>query len=431
MQLQKAAEERLQREKLDEEFARSFQDYSAPSAMNPPANPTASAFSRLSGVPRQPSMTSSQSQAGQSPSRALPWSTPSSGSFGVVAAKSERRSMTSEAKNASTPSWPFGTVPVKSEPRFMTSDVKHEGSSGSQTGFGAYAFMQNNNASPFKTEPSPRPMPGTFRDDSSTQSDSDIEIIPPSAFYDNGRHTRTPAKNQNWGSSLNAYGTQQPKVEPPSFSPEAQTAGNAALGRMGQSASNDALQMAMYGNQQVPNWMNSAGPSSAPTLNPFGSGSQSLMTSATGSAGGYVYPSAYNGINNATGDMSAYGGSMQNGLGYALNTLPGTVSGFGMNQSGFPQSFGGSPQASSSDELGDIIRRAGNNYNEISDYLKLDGRMADQLDYIMNDPRKTNQEIKDLLENIRPDVELPPEDREGTPEGLVYPLVGLRLLQYL
>lgn len=311
----------------------------------------------------------------------------------------------------------------------MTSGVKHEGSSSSQTGFGAYAFMQNNNASPFKTESSSRPMPGTFRDDSSTQSDSDIEIIPPSAFHDNGRHTRTPAKNQNWGSSLNAYGTQQPKVERLSFSPEAQTAGNAALCQMGQSASNDALQMAMYGIQQVPNWMNSAGPSSGPTLNPFGSGPQSLMTSATGSAGGYVYPSVYNGINNATGGMSAYGGSMQNGLGYALNTLPGSVAGFGMNQPGFSQSFGSSPQASSSDELGDIIRRAGNNYNEISDYLKLDGRVADQLDYIMNDPRKTNQEIKDLLENIRPDVELPPEDREGTPEGLVYPLVSLRPLQ--
>jgi hypothetical protein len=56
------------------------------------------------------------------------------------------------------------------------------------------------------------------------------------------------------------------------------------------------------------------------------------------------------------------------------------------------------------------------------------GALANQLDYIMNDPRKTNQEIKDLLENIRPDVDLPPEDREGTPEGLVYPLVIFPLL---
>ena len=50
-------------------------------------------------------------------------------------------------------------------------------------------------------------------------------------------------------------------------------------------------------------------------------------------------------------------------------------------------------------------------------------RMNEQLDYIMNDPRKTNDEIKALIENIRPDEDLPAENREGTPEGLKYPLV--------
>ncbi len=50
-------------------------------------------------------------------------------------------------------------------------------------------------------------------------------------------------------------------------------------------------------------------------------------------------------------------------------------------------------------------------------------QMGEQYDYIMNDPRKTNEEIKALLENIRPDADLPVEDREGTPDGLVYPLV--------
>ena len=44
----------------------------------------------------------------------------------------------------------------------------------------------------------------------------------------------------------------------------------------------------------------------------------------------------------------------------------------------------------------------------------------------MNDPRKTNQEIKDLLRE-HPVLMLSYllEDREGTPEGLVYPLVSL------
>jgi hypothetical protein len=52
-------------------------------------------------------------------------------------------------------------------------------------------------------------------------------------------------------------------------------------------------------------------------------------------------------------------------------------------------------------------------------------RISEQLDYIMNDPRKTNEEIKALIENIRPDEDLPAENREGTPEGLKYPLVCL------
>jgi hypothetical protein len=420
LQQQQAAEERIRREKLDAEFARSIQDYSTASAMNPPPNPTISAFDRLAGVPPRlsssaASMTSSHTQNGQSGATKLPWNTPSSQTFGAPS--------------------------VKSEPRSMTSGVKLEGSSNSHTGFGRYASMQNINSSPFKIEPSySQPMPGSFRDDSSNASDSDIEIIPPSEFHDNGRHSRTPTKNQILGSSMNAYDTPQAKIQRHSFSPEAQTAGNAALRRMGQSASNDALQMAMYGKQQASKtWMedpagmssgSTLNPFGGPNLNPFGSGYLSGMTSDNGLAGGYVYPSAYsNGMNNLTNGMITYpsaypSGSMQNslpGLGYSLNNALGTMAGYGMD---LPQSFSSSPQASSSDELGDIIRRAGNNYNEISDYLKLDRGMADQFDYIMNDPRKTNQEIKELLENIRPDVELPPEDREGTPEGLVYPLVS-------
>jgi hypothetical protein len=51
--------------------------------------------------------------------------------------------------------------------------------------------------------------------------------------------------------------------------------------------------------------------------------------------------------------------------------------------------------------------------------------MASNLDYIMNDPRKTNEEIKDLLENIKPDMDLAPENRDDTPEGMKYPLVSI------
>ncbi|KAL9601796.1 MAG: hypothetical protein Q9219_002286 [cf. Caloplaca sp. 3 TL-2023] len=49
-------------------------------------------------------------------------------------------------------------------------------------------------------------------------------------------------------------------------------------------------------------------------------------------------------------------------------------------------------------------------------------RYMERLNYLTNDPTKTAAEIKDLLENIRPDEELPMENREGTPDALVYPL---------
>ncbi|KAL8814497.1 MAG: hypothetical protein Q9223_006283 [Gallowayella weberi] len=46
-----------------------------------------------------------------------------------------------------------------------------------------------------------------------------------------------------------------------------------------------------------------------------------------------------------------------------------------------------------------------------------------RVDYLMNDPTRTAAELQDLLNNIRPDEELPPENREGTPEAMVYPLM--------
>jgi len=47
----------------------------------------------------------------------------------------------------------------------------------------------------------------------------------------------------------------------------------------------------------------------------------------------------------------------------------------------------------------------------------------DRVDYITHDPTRTAADIKNLLENIRPDEDLPPEDREGTPEAMTYPLM--------
>lgn len=100
------------------------------------------------------------------------------------------------------------------------------------------------------------------------------------------------------------------------------------------------------------------------------------------------------------------------GLGYTMN---GSASGtFGNGYNSQPNPFqvpGGSYGLNTFSPL--------EHFNRPTDLA-----MGDQYDYIMNDPRKTNDEIKTLLENIRPDVDLPLEDREGTPDGLVYPLVS-------
>ena len=50
-------------------------------------------------------------------------------------------------------------------------------------------------------------------------------------------------------------------------------------------------------------------------------------------------------------------------------------------------------------------------------------RYTDRINYLTNDPTRTSAEIKELLENIRPDEDLPGENREGTPEAMTYPLL--------
>ena len=50
-------------------------------------------------------------------------------------------------------------------------------------------------------------------------------------------------------------------------------------------------------------------------------------------------------------------------------------------------------------------------------------RYMERVDYLTHDPTRTTDEIKSLLENIRPDEDLPEEDREGTPEAMAYKLM--------
>ena len=51
-------------------------------------------------------------------------------------------------------------------------------------------------------------------------------------------------------------------------------------------------------------------------------------------------------------------------------------------------------------------------------------RYLERVDYLTHDPTRTTAEIKSLLENIRPDEDLPEEDREETPEAMTYKLMA-------
>ncbi|KAL6697558.1 SNF2 family N-terminal domain-containing protein [Trichoderma pleuroticola] len=75
--------------------------------------------------------------------------------------------------------------------------------------------------------------------------------------------------------------------------------------------------------------------------------------------------------------------------------------------------------------LSDIINRTSmfayangldNNGDPIS------GQLMDYLNDTFHDPRVTEQELDDLLQNIRPDMEIPEGKRDGTPEGLKHAL---------
>jgi hypothetical protein len=370
-------EQRRWQEKADEDFARIMQESIQSAPENPPTLPRLSAFDRISGIRPPPSSSATSSNPNLSrnsqhmnPSRRLPWpqQTPSS------------------------------SVSVKPEPQAnsMHSRVKFEHSSGLHPKYNSFGSNQTVKRDSGTSEPSSSySMPGSFREES--DSDSDIEIIPASAFYRNKPVPKT-----------------EPKTEPHRFS----FGGEGPANRY---SSNGALQTSMYSKHSRPHEMNIPGPSTQtgmsmnPLSNPYGINS-----------GNYVYPGMFAGHQLALGDdfwptdtdlLPGYPNAnlhfSQLGLGYNAYAE------YGRRQPAASQSF------MQADPLADIIARSsGNNYVELVDYLNADEHMSNHIDHIMNDPRKTGDEIKTLLENIKPDLDLPPEEREGTPDGMKYPLVS-------
>lgn len=93
-------------------------------------------------------------------------------------------------------------------------------------------------------------------------------------------------------------------------------------------------------------------------------------------------------------------------------TLPSSPS-FGTDRPGFGS------------ELATTIGRVnGYDFNAMLDAEgnQLNSRLVGLLDDYVNDPRKTEEDIQQLLSNIRPDMEIPQEERGETPESLKYPL---------
>ena len=64
------------------------------------------------------------------------------------------------------------------------------------------------------------------------------------------------------------------------------------------------------------------------------------------------------------------------------------------------------------------------NFDDMTDMYgnPLTPELADFINNYVDDPRKTEAEIRDLLSNIRPDMDIPEEERGETPKALKYPL---------
>lgn len=289
-----------------------------------------------------------------------------------------------------------------------------------------------------KNEPSPNG-PSSYRAANSRNiesisllddgSDSDIEVIPSSAFRDNGRR-EIPSH-----------------IKP---DPASHTAGGVKTENF---IKNEGLRAAMYPNQEVPGaWPSASAP--LPSVPMFGEAA----------AGQYVYPGQYVFPNTPYVPASSFVPAAPSVPAATFvppaSFMPGpavyhgdpTISGglfFPQLPNNMDFAYAGIAPQFSDLELNSLfnssvaqpipIDMTGNPFkdNNQYDYQQLYNipahphhphnphmmSLPDQRDYIRNDPRKTQEEIQSLLENIQPDVDLSVENREGTPAGLKYPLV--------
>ena len=101
------------------------------------------------------------------------------------------------------------------------------------------------------------------------------------------------------------------------------------------------------------------------------------------------------------------------GLSAGLGGLTAMQPSFGMN-------------TGTSNNLQDIIARtSGYDYLLGVDQFgaPLPQRITNYMQDVIDDPRKSAEQIKELLSNIRPDMDIPVEDRQGTPDAMKYALM--------
>ena len=117
-----------------------------------------------------------------------------------------------------------------------------------------------------------------------------------------------------------------------------------------------------------------------------------------------------------------------------LSSYPSATPGYGASTYGRP--YGASGSSTNPYTLGDtplldpyartLVSNLPNAFGG-SPYSGMDPKLAqayvDRANYLAADPTRTKDEIRSLLENIRPDEDLPPQNREGTPEAMKYPLM--------
>lgn len=110
----------------------------------------------------------------------------------------------------------------------------------------------------------------------------------------------------------------------------------------------------------------------------------------------------------------------------SFDPRPGMLSlGFFDPFQGFPRTSPPSTLPSTGNNLSSIIGQTNNiDWANGLDALgrPLNDRIRSYYDDLHDDPRKTQEEINELLKNIRPDEDIPEEERIGTPDGLRYPL---------